>query len=166
MCRKSRPRGRHLRGHESGMRVGSARLHRVRAVPPSAGLVVAGVVACGEEQRSEIPRVLTHARLADLLGIHSATLRRMRISNQLPVRPLLLTVRPAYSRLAIETWLSEGETGVPFHRGDYRLLTTAQAAALLGIGRATAYRRLSSAVRPVRVGTELRFPVCRLRAIA
>jgi hypothetical protein len=148
------------------MRVGSTRLHRAPLNPASSDLVVADIVACRKEETSDIPLVLAPARLADLLGIHPATLRRMRGSNQLPVRPLSLTVRPAYSRRAIETWLCEGETGVSLHRRDYRLLTTADAAALLGIGRATAYRRLSSVVRPVSVGTELRFPVCRLRAIA
>lgn len=75
-----------------------------------------------------------------------------------------LSARPRYVRQLVEDWLLEGRRVFAIPPECYRLLTTSEAARVVGVSRATAYRVLASAVTPVVVGVEIRFPACRLDA--
>jgi len=112
-----------------------------------------------------IPLALPHGDAARLLGIHPVTLRRMRAAGHLPITPLSIHTRPWYSTRALEEWLrcrSAGDPYTPMPAEYFRLLTVAEAAAELGISRASAYRNIQRYMDPVPLGGEVRIPRCRL----
>lgn len=143
------PRGPSTRAADAGV---AARSQRLRCW--------AEAHTCAPEQRT-----IGHEDLAALLHVHPATLRRMARLGSFPVPRLSLTSRPLYARALVEEWLLDGETTFALQPEDYRLLTTSEAARVVGVSRATAYRVLAAAVVPVVVGVEVRFPACRVRAL-
>jgi excisionase family DNA binding protein len=112
-----------------------------------------------------VPLSLSQGELAEALNVHPVTLRRMVATGQLPVRAIDLGTRRRYSVRSVVRWLLEREPSDADLGADCRLLTTAETAKLLGCSRATAYRLLGvdePLIRPTLVGSERRFPACRV----
>lgn len=111
------------------------------------------------------PPVVSQVELAAILGVHPATVRKMSLDNQLPVRALRIDARPRYSMKTVLRWVLEREPTDEDFSADCRLLPIAEVAKLIGCSRASAYRLFgsdSSPIQPTPVGRERRFPACRV----
>lgn len=105
---------------------------------------------------TKLPITVTTGQLARILGVSTVTLLRMRRTGQMPVPECAGHGHPRFPLVHVANWL--GFDSVPDNLDDLRLITIAEAGQLLGLSRATAYRRLHHMGKgAIRVGCETRY---------